>query len=71
MSKIKTMLKSEKLSATDRYYPTKAKDLGHIINSGLFLASKDTKRNLSYSLRYLEFLQLQLDELVLDDLMKK
>ncbi|HHL9906752.1 TPA: hypothetical protein ACRBUF_001077, partial [Streptococcus pyogenes] len=71
MSKMKTMLKSEKRNSASRYYITKADKMFNVINSGLNRISKEAKRNLAYSLRYLEFLQLQLDELVLDDMMIK
>ena len=71
MNKLKTMLKAEKLPPKERYYVTKVDEFSHVVNSGLFLSSKKTKRNIAYSLRYLECLKIQLDELVLDDLMKK
>ena len=71
MNKLKTMLKSEKLHPAERYYVTKADEFSHVVNSALFLSSKKTKRNIAYSLRYLEFLKIQLDEMVLDDLIKK
>ena len=71
MNKLKTMLKTEKRHPKERYYVTKVDEFSHVVNSGLFLSSKETKRNIAYSLKYLEFLKIQLDELVLDDVMKK
>jgi len=71
MNKLKTMLKTEKRHSKERYYVTKVDEFSHVVNSGLFLSSKETKRNIAYSLKYLEFLKIQLDELVLDDVMKK
>lgn len=71
MNKLKTMLKTEERHPKERYYVTKVDEFSHVVNSGLFLSSKETKRNIAYSLKYLEFLKIQLDELVLDDVMKK
>ncbi len=66
MSNIETMLKSNKLPSKLRWYPESLENFKSLLRKGsLSHMGDEIQRNLGYSLQYLEFLDLQLKELVL------
>lgn len=66
MLKIETLLKSSRLSSKERWYPQSLEKYKSLLQKGsLSNMSDEVRRNLAYSLQYLEFLDLQLKELVM------
>ncbi|MEW4353407.1 hypothetical protein AB1I63_00665 [Streptococcus pneumoniae] len=70
-NRLKTMLKVEKNSSNKCYWLNSVDDYNKVFNHQLQNISKDSRKNLLYNLKYLEYLQLQLDELVLDSVIEK
>lgn len=72
MNKLETLLKSNKLSTKERWYPSRLENYIDLIKYGaLSDMNYETRRNIGYSLQYLEFLTLQFEELVLSSVLEK
>lgn len=69
---IETLLKSNGFSSEERWYPKKLEKYKSLLRNGSLANMEDeVRRNLGYSLQYLEFLNLQIDELVLSSVIEK
>lgn len=70
-NKLESLLLSKKLKSEDRWYPVLLDNYKEVIDKGA-LSNMDDKirRNIGYSLQYLEFLDVQIKELVLSGVIK-
>ena len=64
MSEIESLLLKNEITYGDRWHPTPVHFFEKELSSGAFKGlSKEVRKNIAYSLQYLEFLQLELDEM--------
>ncbi|HEM6266085.1 TPA: hypothetical protein ACGORW_001039 [Streptococcus suis] len=69
---IETLLKSNGFSSEERWYPEKLEKYKSLLRNGSLANMEDeVRRNLGYSLQYLEFLNLQIEELVFSSVIEK
>ena len=72
MDKLESLLNSKGVTYSKRWIPNFVNQYKNVISSGSLQNLEDEVRsNISYSLQYLEFLQLQLNELNLHSMIKK
>ena len=64
MSDIESLISKNDITYYDRWHPTSVGTFEKELSSGAFKGlSKEIRKNIAYSLQYLEFLQLELDEM--------
>ena len=70
-NRLESLLLRKKLKSEDRWYPVLLDNYKEVIDKGA-LSNMDDKirRNIGYSLQYLEFLDVQIKELVLSGVIK-
>lgn len=72
MDKLESLLNSKEVTYSERWKPNLVNQYKNVISSGYLQNLADEVRsNISYSLQYLEFLQLQLNELNLHCMIEK
>lgn len=69
-SDIESLIKGKNVSSKFRWYPTSLYSYELDLSHGIFESLNSTiRKNIAYSLQYLDFLELQLQELILSDVL--
>ena len=64
--------KNTEIKYSDRWHPTLVREFEEILSRGIFEGmNRELRKNIVYSLQYLQFLQLELEEFHLHDVVKK